>query len=226
MARRALDPWRDAPTSELGDQVLPRWFVLLAVAMVLLAITAASAAFVAFSSDDDVVARRPPPADGYTHDVGAVRLGEAQPVALEDAACQALDGIRVAGSGADRAALATGLASLCELDIRVPADLVVRFAQFGDAEVDSTARIDEPLILINNRYALQEPAWIAPLVVHDLATRDGDPAAAQTALAARQAEAEACALLAEADRSRACDDAAAVLALDDPLAALRAAGYR
>lgn len=230
MARRALDPWRDAPTDELGDQVLPRWFALLAVVMVLLAVGVLVGAFVAFGSDDiPPTARRPPPAGGYTHDVGGVRVGDREPVTLDPAPCTQLEGIRIAASGADRAALVAGLSALCELDRGIAGFAedggVVRFAQFADTRVDSAAR--PGLILLNNRFAVTEPAWIAPLVVHDLATLDGDPASAETALAARQAEAAACdALLATDDRSRACDDAAAVVALDDPLAVLRAAGYR
>jgi hypothetical protein len=233
VARRALDPWRHAPTSELGDQVLPRWFVLLALATALLAVAAVITAFVVFGPGEiPPAARRPPPAGGYTHAVGDVQIGESDPVPLDPVPCAVLAGIRVAGTAADRQVLAEGLALLCETDVAgltgfASAGGVVRFAQFSDTGVDSTARIGEPLILLNNRFAVTDPAWIAPLVVHDLMTLNGEPGTAETALAARQAEAAACiALLDDADRSRACNDAAAVTALDDPLETLRAAGYR
>jgi hypothetical protein len=233
VARRAVDPWRDAPTSELGDQILPRWFVLLAVATVGLAVVAAVVAFFAFGPTEvPPAARRPPPAEGYTTAVGDLRVGETDPVPLAPAACPELEGIRVAGSPSDQRVLAEGLAPLCDIDVPAPlgdfasAGGVVRFAQFSNADVDSTARIGEPLILLNNRLAVTDPAWIAPLVVHDLVMLAGDPASAETAVAAIRAQAAACdAVIPQGTRSRACDDAAAVLALDDPLAALSEAGY-
>lgn len=227
------DPWRRAPTSELGDQVLPRWFVLLAVFAVVAAIAVLVAAFVV-SGPEEVppAARRPPPAGGYTHAVGDLRVGELEPAPLEPVPCPALEGVLTAGSDADREVLAEGLAGLCELDDqRVEAFAAdggtVRFAQFAETGLDSTARLDAPLILLNIRSAITDPGWIAPLVVHDLAVLEGEPGSAETALAARQAEAAACEdLLPEDRRSRACADAAAILALDDPLNALREAGYR
>jgi hypothetical protein len=80
-------------------------------------------------------------------------------------------------------------------------------------------------VLINNRFAGTDPLWIAPLVVHDAVVLAGDPARAETALRARRAEAAVCAALDVERPSRGCADAAALLALDDPLGALRAAGY-
>ncbi len=234
MARRAVDPWRDAPTSELGDQVLPRWFVLVAIGTVVLGVVVVTLAFFAFGPREvPPAARRPPPAGGYTTAVGDLRIGESEPVSLEDAPCPELEGLRVAGTSTDQQSLARGLAALCDaqagplLSDFAAAGGVVRFAQFSDASVDSTARIGEPLILLNNRLAVTDPAWIAPLVVHDLVALDGDPTSAETALEALRAEAAACdALIGDSDRSRACDAATAVLALDDPLTALREAGYR
>lgn len=232
------DPWLDAPVSELQDQVLPRWFVLTGLLMVPVAIVALVAAFLVAGPDEvPAAARRPPPADGYTTGVSDLRVGDSPPVPLEEEPCAELDGLRIAGTEVDRAVLAQGLAALCDgalpaedralVEALAAAGGVVRFAQFADTGVDSTASLDGRLILLNNRFSVTEPAWIAPPVVHDLTVLAGDPASAETALAARRAEARVCdALLEDPTRSRACADAAAVLALDDPLAALRAAGYR
>jgi hypothetical protein len=235
-ARPPSDPWRRAPVSELQDQVLPRWFVLTAVIMVPVAVVALVAAFAVFGPDDvPVAARRPPPAEGFTNGVGDLRVGTTAPVPLEPP-CPALDGLRIGGTEADRAVLAAGLQRLCDLPPEqatlvedfAAADGTVRFAQFADTGVDSTASRTEPLILLNNRFAVaDEPAWIAPLVVHDLTVLGGEPGTAATALAARQAEAEACrTLLDDPTASRACRDASALLASQDPLHALRAVGYR
>lgn len=232
------DPWRDAPTSELQDQILPRWFVLLGAAMVAFAVAAAVGAFVIFGPQEVPVAdRRPPPADGYTTAVGQLQVGSSVPVALTPAPCRQVAGVRVAGTEADRLVLGQGLAALCaavpeggageQLGAFASAGGVVRFATFRDTGVDSTARADPPLILLNARFAVTEPAWIAPLVVHDTVTLAGAPGTVTTALDARRAESAACdGLAAGLRRSRACADAAALLALDDAAAALRAAGYR
>jgi hypothetical protein len=235
--RAPRDPWRDAPVGELQDQVLPRWFVLTAVVMVPVAIVAAIGAFVVFSPREvPVAARRPPPGGGYTHAVGELRTGDSEPVALSEP-CRPLRGLRVAGTQQDRAVLTEGLGTLCDADLDpAAAELLrafaaeagtVRFAQFSDTGVDSTASLEEALVLLNNRYAVTlEPAEIAPLVVHDLTARAAGPGTAQGELAARQAEAAACALVDVPPPSRSCADAAALLALADPLAALLDVGYR
>jgi hypothetical protein len=231
------DPWRDAPTSELGDQVLPRWFVLTAIASVLIAIIVLFAAFALPRRDAVTVeARRPPASDTYTNAVGEVQTGGTPPQPY-DAPCDLLQGVQIAGSAADRAQLRQGLAGLCNIDLPddVAGDIrafaeqagTVRFATFEATGVDSTASRDtSATIFINARFQRTDPLWIAPLVVHDAVLRRGEAASAERALLARRAEATTCdRLLGQADRSRGCQDAAAVLDLDDPLAALRGAGF-
>jgi len=240
-ARRngARDPWATAPTSELGDQLLPRWFVLAAIAAVVAAVAVAVAAFVlAGRATLPVEARRPPPSATYTTAVGDVQAG-ASSATPYDAPCPTLDGVRLAGSEGDRAQLRRGLAALCNTplpgdaraDLRAFAEAggTVRFATFEVTGVDSTATRgdDAPEVLINTRFQRTDASWIAPLVVHDATLRRRDPATAEAALAARRAEAAVCDRLTGADTdSRACADAAAVTALDDPLVALRGAGFR
>ncbi len=236
-AGSARDPWAGTPTGELSDQVLPRWFVLTALVLVPVALVAVVAAFVVAGPDEvPLAARRPPPADGLTHAVGDYQVADADPRSVPEP-CPALVGVRVAGSEDDRATLAAGLAPLCDLALDPPvaarleavgdAGGVVRLAAFEDTGVDVTAPVDGSAILVNGRFAATPPPLIGPLVVSQLATLAGDPATAATALAARRAEAAACAALpADVSPSRACADAAALVALPDPLAALRAAGYR
>ncbi len=231
------DPWRDAPTSELTDQVLPRWFVLTCVATIPVAIAVAVYAFATFGADEVPVAeRRPPPSAELTHDVGEYAVGDAPPRRIQEPPCPELAGVRVAGTEVDRGRLVEGLAPLCALDQSGVADLVegfgdaggvVRFAQFTETGVDSTASMAQPLILVNARFSVTDPSWIAPLVIHDLTTLEGEAGTAATELAAREAELAACdRLFTETRPSRACDDARALLDLDDPLAALVEAGYR
>jgi hypothetical protein len=235
-----LDPWRKAPVGELQEQLLPRWFVVLGLAMVPVAVGALIAAFVVLGPEEvPVEARRPPPAGDLTHDVGAYEVGQSAPV-VYDAACPELEGVRVAGTEADQARFRQGLAALCntalEPDVaealRTFADAggAVRFALFEATGVDSAADLSSapPQILVNAKYTRIQPArTIAPLVVHDAVTLAVDPASAETALAARQAEAAACAATLLADEyTRGCDDADELLALPDPLSALRTVGYR
>ncbi|MDP9405233.1 MAG: hypothetical protein M3O86_01310 [Actinomycetota bacterium] len=239
MASRARDPWRRTRVGELQDQLLPRWFVLTAVASVPLAVAALVAAFVVFGPKEvPVAARRPPPAGDLTNGVGRFNVGTSAPQPYPEA-CPTLAGIRISGTAADQAALRTGLAGLCNTTLPEPvaarlsrfaaAGGVVRFAQFEATGVDSTARLgaDPPVVLVNARLQRTDPLWIAPLVAHDTTYLDADPATAPGALAARQVEDLVCDRLLQGRReSRGCDDAEALLALPDPLAALREAGYR
>lgn len=234
------DPWRGAPVGELQDQLLPRWFVLLGLASVAAAAVAIVAAFVVFGPDDVPVARRrPPPAGGLTTAVGDHAVGPTQPQPL-DPPCDLLAGVQAAGEERDRDVLRAGLGSLCEVSLpqevaaRVAAFAraggTVRFAQFEATGVDSAALLDAdpPLVLVNARLASSEqPAWVAPLLIHDVTVLAGEPGTVATALDARRAEADVCARLFERTRpSRGCDDAASLLALPDPEASLREAGFR
>lgn len=233
------DPWRKAPVGELQEQLLPRWFVLLCVALVPVAIVAAIVAFVIFDTDEVPVAqRRPPPTGELTHDVGDYVVGTSDPVVYEEA-CSLLQGVQIAGSEADQQALRLGLSALCNTSLPpVISDHVtkfaqdggiVRFAQFQSTGVDSTALRDgdPPQILLNAKLQRSDPLWIAPVVVHDVMLLAGAPETAQGALTARQAEDLVCdRILSGRRESRGCDDAEALLGLPDPLGALRAAGYR
>jgi hypothetical protein len=236
------DPWAKVPVGELEEPLLPRWFVLLALLLVPVALAVFVVAFFAFTPDPDELppaARRPPPEGPFTHEIGRLEVGPNPPVAYA-APCPELEGVQIAGTDVDQAALRRALAATCTAldDAAVAAAVeafagaggVVRFAAFEATGVDSVVdrAADPPRILVNARFAQAgRPRWISPLIVHDAVMLAGDPATAATALAAREAEAQTCdRVLGGEDRSRGCDDAAAIVALDDPLAALRQAGYR
>lgn len=233
------DPWHNAPVGELSEQLLPRWFVILAVVSVPVAIAVFVVAFVMMGSGGDlpVAQRRPPPAAGLTHDVGEYAVGDSEPVAWPAEDCPLLEGVRIAGHDADLATLSGGLDALCGADLdpataeRVRAFAaaggVVRFGVFEATGVDSAADLGGRQILVNAKFTQSNPAWIAPLLAHDTTLLDLGPDRAEAALAAREAEAAVCAELPGGGlRSRACQDAAALLAAADPIADLRAAGYR
>jgi hypothetical protein len=232
------NPWRRAPVGELQEQLLPRWFVLLALAMIPVAAVVVVAAFILGGAREvPVVERRPPPAAGLTHAVGQLQVGEAAPEPYAEA-CPLLQGVQVAGTDADRALLRRGLAGVCNttLDEATAAHLrafagaggVVRFALFEATGVDSAARGgNPPAILVNAKFTQTDPLWISPLVVHDATMLGLDATLATSAVAAREAELRVCERLLSGRRaSRGCADAASLLALPHPLAALRDAGYR
>lgn len=241
MSRRRAsdgDVYAEARTGELGDPLLPRWFVLLAVVSVPVAIGVAVAAFAVFAPGAvDVVERRPPPGAGLTTAVGDLVVGDRTPVPVEGL-CPLLDGVQAAGTDADRAAFERAATALCDvahdedaarrLQAFARAGGVLRFAQFAATGVDSTADLaaSPPAIYVNARFARTDPRAIAPLVVHDTTFLEEDPALAPSALAARTAEAEVCDdLFGDGRAPRGCDDARGVLELDDPISALRAAGF-
>ena len=233
------DPWRKAPVGELQEQLLPRWFVVLCIALVPVAASAAIAAFVVFDADPvPVEERRQPPTENLTNDVGDYTIGESEPVPYAEA-CPLLEGVRIAGSEADQQALRLGLSGLCNVTLpQAIADRVsrfageggvVRFAQFQSTGADSTALFDDepPVILLNTKLQRTDPLWIAPVIVHDTTFLVADPTTAEGALEARRAEDLVCdRILGGRRESRGCDDAEELLALPDPLAALRSAGYR
>jgi hypothetical protein len=237
--REGRDPWARSPVGELSEPLLPRWFVLTAIVMVPVAVAAVAGAFLVYRSGETGVAeRRPPPAGDLTAAVGDLAVGEAEPVDL-DAACPAVEGFQVAGAARDLEVLTIGINALCAADLdgdtaeRVErlADnaTVVRFAVFEATGVDvatDTGAVPRT-ILVNARFTQTDPGWIAPLVALEATFVDEDPAAAEGALAARRAEAGVCAdLFTDTRPSRACEDAAALIDLPDPAAALREVGYR
>lgn len=233
------DPWRKAPVGELQDQLLPRWFVLLCVALIPIALAAVVAAFVVFGKDEVSVAeRRPPPAQGLSNDVGDYVVGESEPVAYDDA-CTMLKGVQIAGTAEDQQALRLGLAALCNTNVPpVISDRlarfaddggVVRFAQFQSTGVDSTAALDAdpPVILLNAKLQRTDPLWIAPLVAHDTTFVNVDPSSAAGALEARRAEDLVCdRILSGRRESRGCGDAEALVGAPDAEDRLREAGFR
>lgn len=239
---RGRGVYAGARVEELEEPLLPRWFVLLAVALIPVALGVAVWAFIVFGPEEVPVAERrppPPPTGQLTTDVGGYDVGEsvAQPIESD---CSLVQGIRVAGSQADRDRITHAAEALC--DVTLPEDAArrlvrfgqlqgeVRFAQFQLTGIDSTMDVAAvpPRLLLNARFAQEDtdPLWITPLLVHDTTFLDLDPSQAQSALTARIREADVCTDLFTSQRpSRACDDAAALLDLLDPLRALQAAGF-
>jgi hypothetical protein len=191
---RPRSPYEGARVEELEEPLLPRWFVLLALAAIPLAFGVAVWAFVVFGPDDVPVAeRRPPPdpAGQLTTDVGGYNVGGTTAEVLPLEGCELFRGLRAAGSELDRRRIEEGLLALCAPPIpedvaRRVRDLAraggeIRFAQFQATGVDSTLdrSTDPPRLLLNARFARQDtdPRWIAPLVAHDTTYLEREAAA-------------------------------------------------
>jgi hypothetical protein len=207
------------------------------------AVAVAVWAFVVFGPEDVPIAERRPPPDAtgqLTTDVGQYNVGESEAVAVPLPDCPLFQGVRAAGSEADRARIGTALSTLCQQ--RLPEDVArrvqafasqqgeIRFAQFQATGVDSTLDLfeDRPRILLNARFAREDtdPLWIAPLVVHDTTYLEQTPGNAEAALQAREYEANICAqLFTDTRPSRACEDAYELLDFIDPIRALQDAGF-
>lgn len=223
------DPYASMPVDELDEPILPRWFVLTLLASIPAAIVVFGLAFFGFGrTEAPVTERRPPPADGLSADVGTVVTGEGEPVA-HDPACPAVEGFAVAGATADRDALAASIDALCEVpeaadEVAALAaeEVAVRYASFEVAGVDVAS--DASTVYLDARHAGVDPVLAAPLLAYEAALRAAPAIDAETVAAARATELTACERLL-AEPTRPCADAAALLELDDPVAALREAGF-
>ncbi len=227
--RRDKDPYEGLPTDELAEPLLPRWFVLLALVTVPVALALFVYAFFGFGRAETPVAeRRPPPAQQLTSDVGALVVGDRPPRA-HDAACPDVDGVLVAGTERDRAHLGAGLDALCAAPPEARGAIAaldgaeLRFAAFEASGVDVTG--SEETVYVNARFSQQPADLIAPLVAYQAVVTRGDAAEARTVLAARRAELLACDALLDTP-GRACEDARELLELDDSVAELEDAGFR
>lgn len=235
------DPWRRTRVGEQGDPLLPRWFAVLAVLIVPVGLAVGVWAFLSAGRGEVPVAeRRPADVGDLTTAVGELAAGDAKPEPL-DGECPVVEGIRIAGEARDLRALREGLSPLCEVALsgEVVAPLrrfgslggVVRFGVFERTAVDATARDvmgvgRAPVVFLNAKYSRTDAEWLAPLVVYEAVMLAGDADRAQTVLRAREAELTVCRTLGLEDATPGCRDAAALLALPDPAAALGAAGYR
>lgn len=241
--RSARDPYEGLPVdAEYGEPILPRWFVLALLGLVVAALVVGAIAFVGFGTGlvggDEVplAERRPPPEGGFATGVGEVAV-EAGPASPVTDACPEAAGVPVGGTDEERGRLAEALEAACAaapdaLDTLADAGAEVRFAGFERTGVDAATDVtsDPPWVLVNGRYTAQDAALIVPLLAHeaaliDAAVRGDDVGSVEVAVEARERQHAACGEALDAP-SRACEDAAALLAADDAAEQLREAGFR
>jgi hypothetical protein len=246
-ARPPLPPLRDdgLPTLDTGEPVLARWFVIVMLLLVPVAIGVSVIAWQAAS-------REPPPAierrSVGTADITTARgdalfpeteASEPGPGCEEDVL---LTGDRSAVSAARRALSATcqligtgqfPLAS-AGLTAWLEAGAVTRVGTFERSGVDASARDEGSHIALelNARYLFEDATRAAPVVMHQLALIGrpdwpGTPVSAQAEAAALAEQLRACSRLSLPDGiPRPCRDAQELLAIDDLVGALIDVGFR
>lgn len=227
------------------------WWLWLAVAVT--TVTLVVVAVGIFGSVPDqlpVAARRSPPAAGQSHGVGDLRVPVLQPenrdrLVRRQAGCARLDQVTLVGTAGEVVLLDAAASRLCALRSTPPieraraglqeAEAVVAFARFELTINESTTVFGAgpPQVLVHAKFQEGEAAAdrVAVVLAHEGAhVADGGPPDAAGELAARTAELEACTRLftGEAQPSRGCADAAALLSSDDATATqkLKEAGYR
>lgn len=234
-----------------GEPVLARWFVVLmlllslvAVAMTVFALTRRAAPP---SEVFPAAERRNPGTAEVTHERGELRVAEDSTV-TQPVTCA--PGVRLVGDAGGRSTLQRAFGVLCaqlaadddgslsqvaaglaELD---RAQGVARVALGAATGVDSSARVEDgvPVVEVAPKFQFESGRLAAPFLAHELLhlgseSWPGAPVDAAQELAAMQVQDEVCRALRapEGERPRGCRDAAELLAADDPLAALRDAGF-
>jgi hypothetical protein len=246
--RPPLPPLRDdgLPTLPTGEPVLHRWFVVAMLVLVPLALAVSVwAATQVFGREPIPPADRRPAGDATT----TVERGAAELGTIEDTepgpACGTA--IRLVGDDGARAAASRALDGACtllgsgsfpeaETGLREWASSrgQLRFAVFEFSGVESSLRRSETgqLVLeLNAAFQFEDATRAAPAIIGQLvqlAQEDfpGAPVTARTALAAAEAQADACDRLVFEDAGpRGCLDVTELLAEPDPLGSLEAAGY-
>lgn len=239
------------PSMPDGEPLLARWFVL---SMLVLSLAAVGLTVFALTQRDTPPAeafpaaeRRNPGTAEVTHDRGQLVLAEDT---TESTPVTCAPDVRLVGDQGGRATLQRAFGVLCqqlaEDDDGTLAQVVAGLAELDDAAgiarvaqavatgVDSSARIEDdlPVVEIAPKFQFDNARLAAPFLAHELfhlgdEAWPGAPVDAAGELAAMRVQDEVCRALQEpADtRPRGCRDAAELLATEDPLQALRDAGF-
>lgn len=181
----------------------------------------------------DLASRRSPPAGSVTHDVvRAVPVDIPTPLPPFTPPCEAVTGVVIEGGEAAHGRLGFVLGRLCQIHedpfqrpevkqaIRALSSAKIRFAILTRTGEQSTADLTAKRILLNVDLARTsvDPTLIAPLLVHEgWHLSAGGAVDAAEEFAARVAEVQACQVVYrnEAEPSRGCVDAQAIVALGE-----------
>lgn len=231
------------PQDSTGGPLLARWFAIAMVVLVPVGLVVVTVAFLSIGGSTIAPAeRRPPGSETVTHERGAATLNQ---IRTAEAGPSCAEGITMIGDDAARRVLSSALGAACQI-LQRPGfeqaaaglerwsaeDGIARIAVFELTGVDSNARLEDDRLIIelNAKFQVEGGTRAAPAIVHELihlaAGMPGEVVTAQAELEAVRAQLEACGrLVFEEEPPRGCQDAQELLAEDDPLAELIAAGY-
>lgn len=232
------------PTLANGEPVLHRWFVVAMLVLVPVTVVVVVAAFLLIGRETVAPAERRPAGDATV----TVFRGDAQLAATQgvDIGPGCMQAIRLIGDDGSRAAARAAGVATCRLltDPRFAAardGLAVwsrsqgqlRYATFELSGVESSARVENNRIVLelNAKFQFLSGSHATPAMIHQLTLLTdpdwpGDTIGASTAVAAAQAEADACQALTFETPPRGCADVTELLADPDLYGALVDAGYR
>lgn len=245
--RPPLGPLRDdgLPTLPTGEPVLARWFVIV---MLLLVPVAIAVSVLAWRATD----REPPPAierrvvgtATITHDRGDALFPETDDAEPGPSCAET---VTLTGDSSAISAARRALSATCQLlatadlplaraglEVWLANDPSIRVGTFERSGVDISARVEDGAIVVelNARYLFEDATRAAPVVVQQLGVigSAGWPGAVVSAQAEAAALAEqhlACGRLSLPDGvPRPCRDAAELVASDDLVADLIRVGFR
>lgn len=244
--RPALPPLRSdgKPTLPTGEPVLHRWFVLAMLLLVPAAIGVTIWAATATVGRQTLTAaeRRPPGGSEVTIERGQAQLSPTDDVEQGPACFQ---GGQISGDEGSRAAARVAMEGACDLIAGGGYDLAldglrawarsggrVRVAAFQMSGVESSARLEDGRLVIelNAAFQFEDATAAAPALLHQLVLLGtpgfpGAPIPAARELEAARLQQQACDDIPDDLRSRGCVDVEELLAADDPLGDLVAAGW-
>ena len=245
--RPPLEPLRGdgLPTLATGEPVLARWFVIVMLLLVPVAVAVSVLAWQAASRQPpDAIERRSVGTAEVTTDRGDALFPQTE---ASEPGPSCAEGVLLTGDRSAVSAARRALSATCQLiasgtlplaaaglEVWLESDASTRVGTFERSGVDASARASDGGIVLelNARYLFEDATRAAPVVVHQLALIGqpdwpGAPVSAQAEAAALTEQLQACARLSLPDGvPRPCRDARELLAIDDLVGALIAVGFR
>lgn len=236
--------YKGQPSGPDGEPLLARWFVLVMGVLIVIGLAVTAWAFIEFGgrAESTAAERRPPGSATVTHERGQAVVNE---VTETEPAEGCASGITLFGDAGARASTRRALASTCQLlssgefpeaaaglDVWKANDGVLRVATFEFTGTESSARVDDDVIIeLSPRFQFDNATRAAPFILHELVHMGTGQWPGQAVTAGQELEAtvvtdRACQRMSLGDDPPlGCIDAADLVDDVDPLQSFVDAGY-